>query len=86
MPTCAGFLLMRRLCAGRDPGYDLFSRHHGRQHADHADYKRRLATYRSNTLRIVGHNADAAKSYHMAVNRFADWTEVRTSPTCAAMC
>ena len=72
--------------AGRDPHYDLFSRQHGRQHADSAEYRRRLTTYRSNALRIVGHNADAAKPFRMAINRFADWSEVRTSLASAGMC
>ncbi len=82
--TCActavmatGLLTPHGCYAGRDPHYDLFSALHGRQHADAANYQRRLMTYRSNALHIVGHNADSAKPYRMAINRFADWTEVR---------
>ncbi len=71
--------------AGRDPHYDLFSALHGRQHADTADYQRRLATYRSNALHIVGHNADSAKPYRMAINRFADWTEVCHLVSCSSL-
>ena len=71
--------------AGRDPHYDLFSALHGRQHADAADYQRRLATYRSNALHIVGHNADSAKPYRMAINRFADWSEVRALVSCSSL-
>ena len=67
----------RGICAGQDPHYDLFSAAHGRRHDGPVEYQQRLATFRSNALRVVGHNADSAKPYRMAINRFADWSEVR---------
>lgn len=45
-------------------------------HGSHEEYTQRLGIFRSNVDLISQHNAQNSKSHTLAVNRFADWSEV----------
>lgn len=64
------------MAVGDDSAYALFSAVHGRTHESHADFSVRLGAFRSSLGLIAAHNAKADKSYTLAINKFADWTEV----------
>lgn len=59
--------------------YALFSAVHGRQHESHADFGVRLGAFQRSMGLIAAHNAKVNKSYTLAINKYADWTEVRAS-------
>lgn len=74
-------------CHG-DAEYDAHAAVHGRTHAHRAEYERRRVAFYSSKARVAAHNADAARTFDMVINRFADWTReeltalttVRTTP------
>lgn len=62
--------------SGGDSAYAAFSMAHGRRHSSAADYRQRLASFQRSVGLIAAHNAQKVKSYSLALNTFADWTEV----------
>ena len=61
---------------GSDSAYALFSAVHGRRHESGADFRGRLGAFQRSVGLIAAHNAAPNKSYTLAVNKFADWSEV----------
>ena len=57
--------------------YAVFSAAYGRRHLNDADYTARLGSFQRSVGLIAAHNAQQNKSYSLALNKFADWTEVR---------
>jgi Cathepsin propeptide inhibitor domain (I29) len=73
-----GFMRYLHFAAGsRNAAYDAFAAEHGRVHGSPEEYARRLGIYRANVDFISRHNAQNSKSHTLAVNHFADWSEVR---------
>ena len=62
--------------SGGDLAYAVFSLAHGRRHSSVADYRQRLTSFQRSVGLIATHNARKEKSYSLALNKFADWTEV----------
>lgn len=58
-----------------DEEYLAFCATHGRRHADQAEYDMRLKTYSMHKALIEETNA-ANRTYKLAANKFADWTQV----------
>ena len=72
-----GFTRRSHSAAGsRNAAYDAFAAKHGRVHASSEEYARRLGIYKANVEFISRHNAQNSKSHTLAVNHFADWSEV----------
>ena len=61
---------------GGDSAYALFSAVHGRRHESHADFSNRLGAFQRSVGLIAAHNGAPNKSYTLAINKFADWSEV----------
>lgn len=65
-------------CAeGADEAYDAFAAAHGRRHASLAEYELRRRTFAENVAFVAAHNNGLERTFTMALNRFADWTQVR---------
>jgi Cathepsin propeptide inhibitor domain (I29) len=64
---------------GSDPEYDAFTATHGRRHASRLEYELRRSVYSENRRYVEAHNAAAngPSAHRLALNRFADWTDVR---------
>ncbi len=65
--------------------YDAFAAEHGRSHSSHQEYAYRLGVYLDNVELIDQWNLEAASGngphrHTLAVNKFADWTEVPPRP------
>ena len=61
---------------GVDAEYDEFAALHGRTHTSQSDYEARRRVYHSNKALVAQGNARPL-GYSLALNRFADWTQVR---------
>ena len=65
------------LGAGGDAEYDEFTIANGRTHTSQQQYEQRRQVYHANKALIGQSNAHAAGlGYTLALNHFADWTEV----------
>ena len=73
-------LLIRRCnpAGPADPLYDAWAAQHGRAPAAPAVEARRRAAFHENRRYVEEWNA-GARSHNLTLNRFADWTQVRTS-------
>lgn len=62
---------------GRDLEYDSFAQAFGRRHASPAEYEHRRSVFRKN-LETIQRVNEAGDDLTLTVNRFADWTKVRS--------
>ncbi len=72
----AGELSCLPATEGGDELYDDFAAAHGRRHASAAEYEHRRTVFHSNRLLVEAHNAANSHNYSLALNRFADWSQV----------
>ena len=71
------------VCAeGGNAEYDAFAATYGRRHTSLAEYQHRLGVFQSNRQLVEAHNSNGGRSFTMALNRYADWTQVR--PPCSS--
>lgn len=61
---------------GDDDEYLAFCNEYGRHHADKSEYEMRRQTFSSHKSLIEETNA-ANRTYKLAINKYADWTQVR---------
>ena len=60
--------------SAHDDAFHAWKSVHGRTYATEAEHQRRSAIFQDNVRRINAHNANEARTYTLAVNRFADMT------------
>ena len=72
------------MCAAGDEVYDDFAAAHGRRHSTPQEYEHRRQVFHDNRKFIEDWNSEAhnSESHMLALNHFADWTQVcmRLSP------
>ena len=63
---------------GDDAEYLAFCEEFGRRHADKAEYEMRRQTFSTHKALIKDSNA-SNRTYKLAINKYADWTQVRAT-------
>ena len=65
-----------RSAEGGDEAYDAFAAEHGRRHTSLAEYEHRARVFAGSAALVAAHNAAPGRGFTLALNGFADWTQV----------
>jgi Cathepsin propeptide inhibitor domain (I29) len=65
----------RAQMGGFQSEYDAFAREHQRTHADAADAHARSLWFHRHSVAVRQHNLRSDRTFSMAVNKFADWSD-----------